>query len=407
MYSDKSTVGGMYETYDKPIDHLHRHTTRPRFGIIGGGQLAKMTGMAALQLGCDLFILDRNDYGPAFQLSAESLVGDWDDPQNLIRLASRVHVVSIENEFVSADALQVLEDKGYRVRPGSQSVRLIQDKLVQKETLHKAGLRVPRFAGVQEPQDILKLAGTLNWPVVLKARRNAYDGKGNVTIRTAAEVNEAWQRLDGARRGLYVEEFCDYAKELAVTVVRNDAGQVAEYPVVETIQQNHICRIVRAPAPIAAEVASRARDVARQAIEVMGGVGVFCVELFVTAHGAVLINEIAPRVHNSGHYTIEACVCSQFENHVRAVLGWPLGSTSMRAPAAVMVNLLGEGNGDGTPEGLQHALAIKGAHIHIYGKTSSGIGRKMGHVTAMGNNLKNAEAIALQAADAIHFGRTS
>ena len=397
----------MYETYDKPRDTEHQHTTRPRFGIIGGGQLAKMTGMAALQLGCNLFILDRNDYGPAFQLSAESLVGDWDDPQNLIHLASKVHVVSIENEFVSADALLVLEQKGYRVRPNSQSVRLIQDKLLQKQTLYKSGLQVPRFAGVQQPQDILSLAGSLSWPVVLKARRNAYDGKGNVTIRTAEEVSAAWQRLDGDRHGLYVEEFCDYAMELAVTVARNDHGDVVEYPVVETIQQNHICRIVRAPAPIPPDVAQRARDAARQATQVMGGIGVFCVELFVTAKGEVLINEIAPRVHNSGHYTIEACVCSQFENHVRAVLGWPLGSTAMRAPAAVMVNLLGKGTGDGTPLGLQHALSIHGAHIHIYGKTSSGLGRKMGHVTALASNLKDAEAIALEAADAIHFGRPS
>jgi 5-(carboxyamino)imidazole ribonucleotide synthase len=206
---------------------------------------------------------------------------------------------------------------------------------------------------------------------------------------------------------LYVDAFCPYTTELAVIITRARDGAMAAYPVVETVQGNHICHVVRAPANVPAAIAGEASRQARLAIAAIDGIGSFGVEMFLTAAGEVLINELAPRVHNSGHYTIEACECSQFENHVRAVLGWPLGSTAMVAPAAVMINLLGSSAGPGTPQGLESALAIPGAHVHIYGKAKSGVGRKMGHITALGQTVSAAEGVAQAAASAIQFGTKS
>jgi 5-(carboxyamino)imidazole ribonucleotide synthase len=243
---------------------------------------------------------------------------------------------------------------------------------------------------------------------MLKARRNAYDGKGNATIRSLADVDPAWNRLGGNKGNpLYIEEFCPFSAELAVIITRGRDGETAVYPVVETVQENHICHLVRAPAAIPAEVATRAAEVARLAIEAVDAVGSFGVEMFLTNEGKIVVNELAPRVHNSGHYTIEACECSQFENHVRAVLGLPLGSTRMVAPAAAMVNLLGTIHAPGRVGGLHAALAVPGAHVHLYGKAMSGAGRKMGHVTALANTLADAEQTARNSATHIQFGMIS
>lgn len=394
----------MYETYDGEILTVPRGIGHLRLGVVGGGQLAKMTALAALQLGCEVVVLERNNYSPAAQLATHSLVGDWDDPEALLKLAMQVDVVSIENEFLDPDALEVIESAGYRLYPSTITLRRVQDKLVQKQTLAHAGLAMPRFAAVNDREELLAFANDSGWPVVLKTRRNGYDGKGNFTVGAADQIEVAWNSLGGDRQALYVEEFCPFASELATIITRGADGSVAAYPVVETVQHHHICHLVRAPAPVPVEVAEKAAMIARQAIEAIEGVGSFGVEMFLTHAGQVLLNELAPRVHNSGHYTIEACVCSQFENHVRAVLGWPLGSTAMVSPAAVMVNLLGVGRGAGAPRGMDRALAIAGAHAHVYGKAMSGVGRKMGHITVLGTNLAEAETVARQAAECIQFG---
>ena len=201
-----------------------------------------------------------------------------------------------------------------------------------------------------------------------------------------------------------MEAFWPFSQELAVIVTRGRRGQLVSYQVVETFQREHVCHEVRAPADIAPDIAARATEIAQRAVTTVGGIGSFGVELFLNTAGELAINELAPRVHNSGHYTIEACACSQFENHVRAVLGWPLGPTHMISPAAVMLNLLGERDAPGRPLGLERALAVPGAHVHLYGKARSGAGRKLGHVTALGENAEAARATAAQAAQVIHFG---
>jgi 5-(carboxyamino)imidazole ribonucleotide synthase len=360
--------------------------------------------MAALRLGCDTVVLERQSFGPAASLATHFLTGDWSDPATLTTFAAAVDVVTLENEFVDAGLLADLERAGARVLPTPATIATVQDKLLQKQALVRAGLPVAAFRDVARPDDVHEAAGELGWPLLLKARRDGYDGKGNVTVRTAAEVDAAWKTLGGDQgRRLYVEAFCAFERELAIIITRGLDGGVAVYPLVETEQVDHVCRVVRAPAAAAEAVAEAAQAVARRAVEAVGGFGTFGIEMFQLPGGALVINELAPRVHNSGHYSIEACVCSQFENHVRAVLGWPLGSTAMRAPAAVMVNLLGTAPGPGWPQGVPDALAVPGATVHLYGKAVSSAGRKMGHVTALGNSLAEAESAAMRAAQALRF----
>ncbi len=372
-----------------------------RVAILGGGQLARMTAEAAARLGLEVAILEREPGSPAARMAARALVGAWDDREALLALAEDALVVTLENEFVDAEGLAWLAKQGVAIFPTARTLALIQDKLEQKRFMAAAGVLVPAFRAVEGAEDVERAGQEWSWPVVLKARRNGYDGYGNATLRGPEEIVPALERLGWPERGLLVERWVPFERELAVMVARGQGGECAVYPVVETVQRNHICHVVRAPASVAGEVAARAASVARHAVEAIGGIGVFGVELFLTAEGDVIYNEIAPRPHNSGHYTIEGCHTSQFENHLRAVLGLPLGDTSLVAPAAVMVNLLGMRTGPARAEGLATALAVPGAHIHVYGKTASRVGRKMGHVTALGDTLAQAEERARRAAEAI------
>ena len=395
----------MHETYDLEIKKLAAPKHFPvRLGIIGGGQLARMTAIAALPLGCEVVVLEKNPFSPAARLSPDSIVGDWSDPATLMKFAERCDVITLENEFVDATALEALEKAGHKVFPSAACIALTQDKLTQKQALQNAGLAVPEFRAVNSPAEIISAAKDFGWPLLLKTRRNGYDGKGNFTVRSETEIEAGWQTLGGGKNELFVEAFWHFSRELAVIVTRGREGATAVYPVVETIQRNHVCHVVKAPAEISQDLARHAAALAKRAVEAVGGVGSFGVEMFLSANGELAINELAPRVHNSGHYTIEACDCSQFENHVRAVLGWPLGNPLMLAPTAVMVNLLGTEKAPGQPQGLERVLRLTGARIHIYGKMMSGAGRKMGHITVLENSLEEGLAIAECAAQEIYFG---
>ncbi len=375
-----------------------------RIGIVGGGQLAKMTALPAMELGCEIVLLEKTEDTPASCLAADIMYGDWDNPSNLLKLADKVDVVSLENEFVDANSLKAVEEAGHHLYPSSKTIAMVQDKLIQKQALRDVGISVTPFAAVNSHEEIIQHAKELGWPLVLKARRNGYDGKGNATLNSDKDIEDAWIKLDGANRELYVEGFCNFTGELAVMVTRGIDGTMVNYPVVESVQKNHICHIVRAPARINDAIANQAIELARKAVNTVDGVGSIGVEMFLTEDNQIILNEMAPRVHNSGHYTIEACECSQFENHVRAITGMPLGSTKMVSPAAVMINMLGEEEGTGYPVGIDDALKVDGAHIHIYGKATTNIGRKMGHITALGETIETAEEIANRAAQCIRFG---
>lgn len=398
----------MHETYDTEFETASGSKHYPaRLGIIGGGQLARMTAIAALPLGVEVVVLEKNQHSPAARLSPDCVVGDWADRDTLLNFAERCEVITLENEFVDATALELLEKAGHRVFPSAACVAITQDKFKQKLALQRAGLAVAEFCAVSTPEEIIATGTNFGWPLVLKTRRNGYDGKGNYTIKSEADVPSGWRALNGDTNELLVEKWVPFMKELAVIVTRGPDGGTAVYPVVETVQRDHICHLVKAPAQIPEELATRAARLANRAVEAVGGVGSFGVEMFLSATGEILINELAPRVHNSGHYTIEACDCSQFENHVRAVMGWPLGNPLMVAPAAVMVNLLGKEKTAGRPQGLDSALRIYGARLHLYGKLMSGPGRKMGHITVLEKSVEEAQEVALRAAKKIHFGEKS
>lgn len=372
-----------------------------RLGILGGGQLAQMLTQAAISLGVETAIFERQADSPAARLTHHQISGAWDDEAALAQFAAMCDVVTLENEFVDASVLRWLEAAGLPVFPTSDTLAAVQDKLVQKTRMRDAGVNVPEFYRVESPEHIHAVA---EYPLLLKARRDGYDGYGNVTIGSVDAIAAAWTKL-GADNGrqLMAEAFVPFVRELAVMVVRGQTGEIRTYPVVETVQQNHICHIVRAPANVPQDTIEQAEAIARRAVEAINGVGIFGVELFEMADGRVIYNEIAPRPHNSGHYTIEACITSQFENHIRAVLGWPLGSTAMVAPAAVMVNLLGQRNGQTNSDSIRSALDVTGAHLHLYGKRDVRAGRKMGHVTAMGTHMAEAEQTAQRAAHLVRL----
>jgi 5-(carboxyamino)imidazole ribonucleotide synthase len=280
-------------------------------------------------------------------------------------------------------------------------LQAIQDKLIQKQTLADAGLPVPQFVAINSPADIEAAATRFGWPLILKARRNGYDGYGNATLHTPQDSDPALDRLGWPQREVLAEQMVSFVRELAVLVVRSVDGTCVTYPVVETVQRNHICHIVRAPAQISPSLAQQALAIARAAVETVNGVGITAVELFQTTNDGIVINELAPRPHNSGHFSIDACHTSQFENHLRAVLPLPLGDPSLRAQAAVMVNLLGARDGVTELRGLADALRAPDVHVHVYGKREVRRGRKMGHLTALGTDLHETEARALAAAQAI------
>lgn len=377
----------------------------PSLGILGGGQLAKMLEAAAGPLGVRVRILAPSPDALIPGMFREAEIAAW-TPEHLARFAETVDVLALENEFVNPAALEAAEATGHAVLlPSAAAIRVIQDKLTQKQTLRDAGLPVPEFRTVATPEELIEAGKAWGWPVVLKKRCLGYDGKGNATVRSPDEADAAFRDLGGGRSALLVEQFCRFERELAVMVVRGRGGETRIYPVVETRQKNHICHEVLAPAPgLPPGLAAKTQDIAIRAVEAFGLVGSAGVELFEMPDGTVVINEMAPRVHNSGHYTIEACRCSQFENHVRAVLGLPLGDTAMTAPAAVMINLLGASDGPGWPTGVAEALAIHGVHLHIYGKAASKPGRKMGHLTVAGTEIEPALAQAREAAGLVRFG---
>jgi 5-(carboxyamino)imidazole ribonucleotide synthase len=394
----------MHETCDSEFKRAAGTERYPvRLGIIGGGQLARMTAIAALPLGVEVVVLEKNPHSPAARLSPDSVVGDWAERDTLLKFAAGCDVITLENEFVDAAALEVLEQSGHQIFPSAKCIAVTQDKFAQKTALQTAGIAVPKFRAVSSPKEIASAGNDFGWPVVLKTRRNGYDGKGNYTLKSETDVAAGWTALGGGKNELMVEAFFPFVKELAVIVTRRRDGATAIYPVVETIQRQHICHVVKAPAEIPDDLAKRAAALAQRAVEAVGGIGTFGVEMFLSATGDLAINELAPRVHNSGHYTIEACACSQFENHVRAVLGWPLGSPQMIAPAAVMVNLLGTEKTSGQPRGLDAALRTPGARVHLYGKLMSEPGRKMGHLTVLGNSVAAAQPVAEHAARQIQF----
>lgn len=354
-----------------------------RIGLIGGGQLGRMMVKAAKRLGCTCVVLDPLQGSPAGQVAGHQIVGDYSDPAKLRELAESCDVLTFELEDIETDTLVALEAEGHKIFPRPELLATIQDKYRQKQFLREAGIPTSEFIDMPSPD----AAGfeRFGYPLVQKARRGGYDGRG-VVVMSAATAFDRHLPVPS-----YIERFIVADKELAVLVARNVGGECRVYPTVEMRfhAQDNVLDFLVAPAAIPAEVARRAEELAVHTVEAMDGVGVFGIEMFLTADGELLVNEVAPRTHNSGHHTIEACVTDQFEQHLRAILGLPLGETRQLSPAT-MVNLLGEPGYEGRPliSGLAAVLAIPGVCVHIYGKAVTKPGRKMGHVTVIDEPLE-------------------
>jgi 5-(carboxyamino)imidazole ribonucleotide synthase len=365
-------------------------------GILGGGQLAKMSAQSALRLGFDIAILEKEHRSPAGQLTQHEFVGVVNDTVLLKRFAGQCDVITLENEFVDHQRLEVLERMGKKVFPSSKTISLIQDKLLQKEILSRHGIPVPRFIDVLPHFSFGDVSSFVGIPFLLKSRKMGYDGYGNALVRNERDFIAAVQRLSGRHSSLMAESFIDFSMELAVMVVRTQR-EVKVYPVVQTIQKNHICHTVIAPARISKRQQREAEEIAVESVKAVHGFGLFGIELFLSERNGIIVNEMAPRPHNSGHYTIEGCVTSQFENHIRSVLDLPLGSTEMTGKSAVMINLLGKRSPQKALHMYRTALRNPDAHFHLYGKKTSRPGRKMGHITIVGERadeiLKKAKAL--------------
>lgn len=355
-------------------------------GILGGGQLARMSAIEAIRLGFDIAILEREKNSPAGVLTKKEFVGWVDQKEVFDEFIRTSDIITLENEFIDYKYLEYIESKGKKVIPSSKTISLVQDKYIQKTTFYKAGIPVPKFIDVSDKVDYDKIKRELGSRFVLKSRKMGYDGYGNATVKNRDEFNEALERLSKRHSKIYAEEFIPFAKEIAIMVVRTKK-EIKTYPVVETIQKNHICHTVIAPAVIEPKTIRNFREVAIEAVKSIKGYGVFGIESFLLNNDSVLVNEIAPRPHNTGHYSIEACTISQFENHIRAVLDLPLGNTDLVKPFAVMINLLGKRNDVGVLQNYFTALKNENLHLHIYGKAKSRIGRKMGHITLLGTDL--------------------
>ena len=369
-----------------------------KIGIIGGGQLGQMMLLEAKKMGFYAVVLDPTPDCPCHSICDEHIIADFDDEKAFQLLAEKTDVITYEFEHINARALERLEDKGYKIYPTAASLEVIQDKLTQKEAMAKAGLPVPDFMIIESLDDMTKAGNEYGYPYMLKARTGGYDGKGNAVVKSADTIEKAYNELGGGKIKLMAEKMIDFKMETSILACRSLNGDIAVYPVGDNKHIDSILHETSVPANIPDKASKLAMEVASKVMEIFDGIGMFCVEMFVTNDNDILVNEVAPRPHNSGHYTIEGCVTSQFENHIRAVVGLPLGDTGLISPT-VMINLLGEVgyNGNTVVEGLDKALALKGVSVHIYGKAQTKPKRKMGHITVTANSVSKAKEIAVKA----------
>ena len=354
---------------------------KKRLGIIGGGQLGMMITDAAQNLSeyiSEITVLDPTENCPAAQAGAKQIVGDFKDEIAILKLAEQSDIITYEIESGNTDVLSKLKAK---IEPSPSTLEIIQDKLSQKTFLSENGLPVSQFYDIISLDDLREKIKDLGLPVLLKVRRDAYDGRGNFNIASESEIEKAYQHFDG--KSLMVEKFVNFKMEVSVIAARNTKGEIAAYPLVENIHEDNILKMTIAPARVSDDVISNAGKIAKKTMEVLKGAGVFGIEMFVDQDDKILINEIAPRVHNSGHHTLQSCKTSQFEQHLRAILGLELVSTDL-VHKTVMCNILGPHGFEGKYKPVQ--LERDGAYLKMYGKYISKPQRKIGHFNVVDLN---------------------
>lgn len=370
-------------------------------GVLGGGQLGRMLALEARRMGYRVAVLDPDPAGPGAQLADELVQGAWDDAAAALELARRCDVITLETEHIPASVIEALEPV-CPVRPGATTMAVIQDRLRQREFLARHQLPQAPHRGVGNLAALEAALAELGAPAILKTRRFGYDGRGQARVEAPAGCAAAWEAI-GAQPAM-LEGYIDFRCEVSVVLARDAAGRVAAWPLAENEHRRHVLHLTVAPARLPAALAADAVALATRVAEALDYVGVLAVEMFVTGDGGLLVNEVAPRVHNSGHYTFGASVTSQFEQHLRAICGLPLGDPALPRPA-VMLNLLGDLWARGEPDWGQ-VFRHPGAKLHLYGKAAARPGRKMGHVVVTDDGLDRALAIsaAIHAALERHAG---
>jgi 5-(carboxyamino)imidazole ribonucleotide synthase len=344
-------------------------------GVLGGGQLGRMLAMAAARLGFDVAILTPDETSPASRVTARTIFADYADPDGLAALAAASDVITFEFENVPAAVVELLAELGAETAPTSQALAIAQDRLTEKTFLNQAGAPTVAFAAIDDEADVARALKTLGSPILLKSRRGGYDGKGQVWVTRASEASQALDVL--GRRPAIAEAPADFRRELAVIAARGRDGEIALYPLTESHHEGGILRRTVAPIDAPPKVLAEAERIAATVLASLDYVGVMGVELFERDDGALLVNEFAPRVHNTGHWTLDGCEVDQFEQHIRAVAGWPLGPTTALAHVE-MTNLLGD-EADGWPKLIREP----DSRLWLYGKRAARAGRKMGHVNRL------------------------
>lgn len=372
-------------------------------GILGGGQLGRMFALEAKRMGYRVVTLEPTPDSPCGQIADEQIQADYADQAALRELAARCQAITYEFENIDVRAVEFLEGLGHSVHPDSRVLRVSQDRLLEKTFLRDAGLGVTAFKAVDNLDDLRAAESEVGLPAVIKTVRGGYDGKGQAVVSDRSGAEAAFKRLHrGPGSPLIWEKKVAFVKELSVMACRGQDGSAKAYPVSENVHVDNILDTGMVPAAIPEDVAARARAMAEKVGDGLGIVGAYCVELFLDADGGLLVNEIAPRPHNSGHYTLDACACSQFEQQVRAMCGLPLGPVSILQPS-VMVNILGDGNGDSLL-GVDEILKEEGLAFHLYGKARSVAKRKMGHFTVIAPTAGAAMAKARAARAKLRWG---
>jgi 5-(carboxyamino)imidazole ribonucleotide synthase len=357
-----------------------------RLGIVGGGQLGKMMAFEAKRMFMKVTILDPSKDCPASSLADKLIIGDFSDEQKIYDLSREVDIITYEIELANATALNNLEESGFLVHPSPKTLSIIQNKYRQKKFLRENRITVPDFELVSSEEQLMRYCSKSGFPILLKACEDSYDGRGNYLIRSENEISKALTHFSG--RQCMVEKFVNFKKEISIMIARNLSGTISYFPIAENIHEDHILKTSIIPARISKETERKAIDLAIMTMKSLKGSGIFGIEMFVDEEDNVLINEIAPRPHNSGHYSIEACSISQFEQHIRAILDYPLLQPILLSNA-VMINILGPNNYTGPYEitGIDELFAIPGVKIHIYGKLETKPNRKLGHITIVSNNV--------------------
>ena len=357
-----------------------------RLGIVGGGQLGKMMAFEAKRMFMKVIVLDPSKDCPASSLADKLIIGGFSDEQKIYELSKEVDIITFEIELANATALGHLEESGFLVHPSPKTLFIIQNKYRQKTFLKENMIAVPDFELVSSEEQLMHYCYNSGFPVLLKACEDSYDGRGNYLIRSENDIREALTYFSG--RQCMVEKFVNFKKEISIMIARNSSGTISYFPISENIHEDHILKTSIVPARISKEIERKAIDLAILTMKSLKGSGIFGIEMFVDENDNVLINEIAPRPHNSGHYSIEACSISQFEQHIRAILDYPLPQPKLLSNA-IMINILGPNKYAGPYEidGINKLFAIPGAKVHIYGKLETKPNRKLGHVTIVSNDI--------------------